>query len=200
MKAYVRGRCRFVAAMMLVLVFHPAQAQSGETERVRLPGTNYEVVLEQAAGRNATPPNADLMNAISVWLSLSFELPPASQPPNIRFVVPEVMLALRHRGVASDHRVLSGAADIVAVYDDESRTIYLREDWRGETAADLSIVVHEMVHHLQNAASLGFPCNEAREKQAFAAQDQWLALFGKDLETEFGLDPFTLLVRTNCPL
>jgi len=200
MKANVRGWCRSAAAMMLVLAFHPAQAQSGETEHVRLPGTHYDVVLEQAAGRHAMPPNADLMNAISIWLSLSFELPPATQPPNVRFAAPEAMLALRYRGVAADHWAVSGPADIMAVYDDESRTIYLREDWRGDTAADLSIVVHEMAHHLQNVASLRFPCNEAREKQAFEAQDQWLALFGKDLETEFGLDPLTLLVRTNCPL
>jgi hypothetical protein len=55
-----------------------------------------------------------------------------------------------------------------------------------------------MVHHLQNVAGLKFACHEAREKQAFAAQQQWLALFGKDLATEFGIDPFTLLVRTNC--
>lgn len=33
---------------------------------------------------------------------------------------------------------------------------------------------------------------------AFAAQERWLGMFGSDLVKEFELDPFTLLVRTNC--
>jgi hypothetical protein len=120
------------------------------------------------------------------------------------------MIALRERGVASDHRsetIIGGGStaasqqpDIVALYDDELRTIYLPSDWRGHTAAELSIVVHEMVHHIQNTGHLKYECGEAREKLAFKAQEQWLGLFGQDLETQFGLDSLTLLVRTNCGL
>jgi hypothetical protein len=33
---------------------------------------------------------------------------------------------------------------------------------------------------------------------AFAAQKQWLELFGLSLLSEFELDPFTLLVCTSC--
>jgi hypothetical protein len=43
-----------------------------------------------------------------------------------------------------------------------------------------------------------FACLEAREKLAYAAQRDWLALFGRDLFTDFETDPFTLLVRTEC--
>jgi hypothetical protein len=210
MTVCLRGFCRAAAALMLVLAFDTAQGQSGAAERVLLPGTGYEVILEPAAGHDPTPPTPALIEAISVWLSSGFGLPVTSPPPSFRFVSPEAMLEFRYRDVASYQRVdvmigrsatdISEAAGILAVYDDESRTIYLREDWRGDTAAVLSIVVHEMVHHLQNVAGHRFECTEAREKQAFTAQEQWLALFGKDLTTEFGLDPFTLLVRTTCPV
>jgi hypothetical protein len=200
MKSRFRSGCGVAAA--LVLAF--ASAQSGADERVTLPGTSYEIVLEPKNGHEPTPPSPALIEAIGAWLSFSFELPAISQLPSLRFAAPEDMAALRHRGVASDHSVtigatvLSEAADLLALYDDESRVIYLRDDWRGDTAAALSIVVHEMVHHVQNQAGLRFECYEAREKQAFAAQEQWLALFGKNLDSEFGLDPLTLLVRTNC--
>src|SRR6185503_9446763 len=66
--------------------------------------------------------------------------------------------------------------------------------WSGTTAAELSMLVHEMVHHMQNGAGLKYECPEAREELAFTAQERWLSLFGTDLDAEFGIDPFTLLV------
>jgi len=55
-----------------------------------------------------------------------------------------------------------------------------------------------MVHHLQNVGQLKFACPEEREELAYKAQDSWLHLFGRDLESEFQMDPFTILVKSNC--
>jgi hypothetical protein len=198
------------AGLILAIPFSAGHGQSKTPERVRLPGSGYEVALHsRAVSRDLSPPSSALVEAIGAWLSFSFELPTASEPPNFRFVSPEAMIALRYRGVSSDHRsettIGSGSMgaseqpDIVAVYDDALRTIYLRKDWSGHTAAGLSIVVHELVHHMQNVAGLKFGCPEEREKTAFEAQERWLGLFGSNLETALGLDPFTVLVRTNCP-
>lgn len=70
--------------------------------------------------------------------------------------------------------------------------------WTGKSPADVSVLVHEMVHHVQNVAGLKYACPEEREKPAYDAQNQWLALFGRKVTEEFELDPMTLLVRTNC--
>jgi Zn-dependent membrane protease YugP len=67
---------------------------------------------------------------------------------------------------------LSGVSELAAVYDDANRTIYLSEGWIGVTFADLSILVHEMVHHLQNVGQLKYSCPHAREAVAFAAQER----------------------------
>jgi hypothetical protein len=75
----------------------------------------------------------------------------------------------------------------------------LQQDWTGETPAEISVLVHEMVHHAQNLGGLEYECPAAREKLAFAVQAQWLSLFGQSLESEFSIDPMTLLVRTSCP-
>ena len=77
-------------------------------------------------------------------------------------------------------------------------TIYLPADWTGSTPAEVSVLVHEMVHHLQNVANTKFECPQAREQLAYAAQQRWLGLFDRTLEDEFQLDPFTLLVTTRC--
>jgi hypothetical protein len=103
------------------------------------------------------------------------------------------MQAARHRQAQ-----LGTAPEVEAFYDDSARTIYLPKGWTGESPAELSVLVHEMVHHVQNMAGLTYACAEAREKLAYAAQRQWLALFGRDLLEDFKLDPMTLLVRTNC--
>jgi hypothetical protein len=86
----------------------------------------------------------------------------------------------------------------VALYDDVSRTIFLPDGWTGRTQAELSVLVHEMVHHLQKEARLTYPCPAASEKLAYEAQQKWLGLFGLDLANEFEIDPFTLLATTAC--
>jgi len=55
-----------------------------------------------------------------------------------------------------------------------------------------------MVHHLQNVGQLKFECPQAREEIAYKAQNQWLGLFGHDLEQDFQLDGFSILVKTKC--
>ena len=93
---------------------------------------------------------------------------------------------------------LVALAKVEAFYDDKTRTIFLPQGWTGRSPAELSLLVHEMVHHVQNVAGLTYACPEEREKIAYAAQRQWLALFGRDLMRDFKIDPMTLLVRTNC--
>jgi hypothetical protein len=90
------------------------------------------------------------------------------------------------------------SSDIVSLYSNESKTIFLLDGWTGKTPAELSILVHEMVHHLQNVGQLKFACPEEREELAYKAQDSWLHLFGRDLESEFQMDPFTILVKSKC--
>jgi len=41
--------------------------------------------------------------------------------------------------------------------------MYLREGWSGATAAEISVLVHEMVHHLQHEARLGYACPAASD-------------------------------------
>jgi hypothetical protein len=74
----------------------------------------------------------------------------------------------------------------------------LPDSWTGKTPSDLSILVHEMVHHLQNIAGLQFECSASREKAAYAAQEAWLALFGQSLLSEFELNQMALKLTTQC--
>jgi hypothetical protein len=150
-----------------------------------------------------------LLTVLVTWLSINFGLPANHDHPQIETVTPARMAAVRFRGLASD-RAPNVAAEagrtappefgqeVYALYDDSRRVIYLQQGWTGTTPAEVSVLVHELVHHLQNAAGMKFSCPQEREKDAYKAQREWLALFGRTLEQEFEIDPMTVLVRTNC--
>ena len=150
-----------------------------------------------------------LLTVLVTWLSINFGLPANYDHPQLETVTSARMAAVRYRGLASDRpsnaAVEAGRSapadigrDVYALYDDLRRIIYLHEGWTGTTPAEVSVLVHELVHHLQNVAGVKFACPQEREKDAYAAQQAWLALFGRALEQEFEIDPMTVLVRTNC--
>lgn len=149
-----------------------------------------------------------LLTDVVAWLSARFNLPAIYDHPTVELVPQAKLAAIRYRGFLSN-----GARDVsdfsttpqsdrqrevVAVYDDKSRTIFLSDSWSGTSPVGVSVLVHEMVHHLQNMAKLKFECPAAREKLAYLAQEQWLAQYGLNLETEFEIDKLTLVVTSAC--
>lgn len=149
-----------------------------------------------------------MLDEMTGWLTDTFELPRTASHPGIEFVAPMQLVAMRYKVILpTDGRedlILDPAVTaalhrgVTAVYNDTLRTIFLSNGWTGTTAAEQSILVHELVHHLQNLAREKFNCPEAREKLAYRAQNAWLERSGTNLEREFGLDPMTLLVASRC--
>jgi hypothetical protein len=177
---------------------------SDQTEGgIKIPGTDYAIVLETGERRLT----ATLLTVIETWLSTQFDLPAIQSHPRIEIVPSEKIVALRYRGflpnggmeeALNSRPTISSESDTVAVYSDSAQTIYLAQGWTGSTAAELSILVHEMVHHLQRVAGLKYECSQERERLAYLAQDRWLNLFGHSLAQDFDLDGFSLLVKTKC--
>ena len=143
-----------------------------------------------AAGPREAPP---LLDTIVLWLSANFDLPAPAELPGLASIPAAELVAMRYGPGAT---VAPGA--VVAVYDDREGTIYVAEGWTGRTPAELSVLVHEMVHHLQAAAGMRFACPAEREALAYRAQAAWLGLFGESLESAFGIDDAMILVGTVC--
>jgi hypothetical protein len=139
----------------------------------------------------------DLQAEVSAWLREELGLPAVPYPPAIVFVPDGSIGDQRFRDVPGEPPGVDDA-DVLAVYDDDTRTIYLPEGWSADRAVGGSILVHETVHHVQNLSGETFACPEAREAAAFAAQDRWLNRFGNSLEQAFGIDGFTVLARSMC--
>jgi hypothetical protein len=142
------------------------------------------------------------------WLSTNFGLPNAIELPRVERVPAadlyrlryKALLPLQSQAIGGEHStpLPEYRREVIAVYDDAARTIFLPETWTGKSAADQSVLVHEMVHHLQNMGGLKYECTGAREKLAYLAQDQWLKAHGLDLEKEFKVDMFTVVALSAC--
>ena len=145
-----------------------------------------------------------LMTAIVLWLSANFDLPANFEHPKIEIASHAEIVAMRYgpfktnaltgpEASTSPHR-----REVVSVYSFPKHTIYLPEGWTGNTPAELSVLVHELVHHLQNRAGTKFACLQEMEEMAYAAQERWLGLYGHNLLADFEVDAFTLLATTHC--
>ena len=188
------------ASLVVLATSSPALPQVSET-------TYLTTGFAQGEPVNSAPSSAQLSEIIA-WISGNLALPEISELPRVELVTPARMAAVRFRGLASDREALAVEAgrtappefgqDVYAVYDDVKRTIYLHKQWTAARPADVSVLVHELVHHIQNVGALKFACPQEREKDAYEAQRAWLEQFGRTLEDEFEIDPMTVLVRTNC--
>ena len=152
-----------------------------------------------------------LLTAIVIWLSANYDLPETFTPPRIERVPSIEMASLRYKGLLSSHQrevsviqtqeaSIEKMRGIVAFYNDQTKTIYISDTWAGRTAAELSVLVHEMVHHLQYVAGTRYECPAEREKLAYEAQEKWLGLFGLNLESEFEINGLALLISTSCAM
>lgn len=153
----------------------------------------FSLALAQPAAADGPRDAPPLLDTITLWLGTNFDLPVSAKPPALVGVPAAELVEMRYgpgSGVAP--------GDVVAVYDDAGGTIYLSEGWTGRGPAELSVLVHEMVHHLQAEADMRFACPGEREKIAYRAQGAWLELFGQSLESAFDIDAATLLVGTAC--
>ncbi len=173
-------------------------------QRLVIPHTDYAVTVGAAApAQRGAPPPPALLQAIVTWLSVSFGLPGIDSIPAVRLERAERITTFHFTGVLSDDPrdmalVPKGRREVVAAYDPLAQAIYLPERWTGASADELSILVHEMVHHVQLRARMRYECEQASERLAYDAQEKWLQLFGRSLDAAFQIDPFTLLVSTQC--
>jgi|SRR6516165_1653107 hypothetical protein len=161
-------------ALLTLAMARSVNAQEPATSPpVQVPGTECHIVLDGAQFRQ--PANCSelvLLAAIETWLSVEFDLPIVREHPCLKLVSPAEIAALRFKGLLSnpktgiaahDHGTSSAEGDTVAVYHDATQSIYLPEGWSGSTPAELSVLVHEMVHHFQNVLGLKRECPQERK-------------------------------------
>jgi Domain of unknown function (DUF6647) len=196
------------AALLTSAIIGPSSAQSAEQATALAAIDPSPVFGDVESPPDAARPSEALLTEIVTWLAENYGLAAIHDHPRIEFARQPKLVAVRYNtllpegwreGRTQDPAVPAvQQREVVALYNDMTKTIFLPDAWTGKTPAEVSVLVHEMVHHLQNLAGLKYDCPAAREKPAYLAQDKWLQHYGLDLETEFQIDKFTLVVNSAC--
>ena len=91
--------------------------------------------------------------------------------------------------------------NILGLYHSLSGTIYLSKDFWWASTRDQSILLHELVHHMQYSRDYKYYkslCKGDIEKEAYDIQEKWLKQKGKTLLETIELGPLMRHVLTRC--
>jgi len=132
-----------------------------------------------------------LIALLSAWIAAQIGLstPP---PPRVLHLDPAALHELATTPDAQMERFR-------ALYGRGERTVYLRTNWDAAKLNDRSELVHELVHHFQNAHTLPYDCNAARETLAYDLQIKWLREQGvTDPQGFLQINDFFIVMTSVC--
>lgn len=124
------------------------------------------VRLDPAPGWRQAETMAALISTLDDWLDAHSDWPRRAAAPRARLVSPS--RARERQGASSSlqHGPLRG------LYDPERAEILLTRPWDPRDATDVSVLLHELVHHRQVAHH--WYCPAAQELPAYRLQEAWL--------------------------
>jgi hypothetical protein len=129
----------------------------------------------------------DLIRNIDTWLDARSDLSANALRPLIRFT--DEMTARATLGQTS-HATSGGRPR--GFYDEEARTIWLVRPWDHRDPRDVSVLLHELVHHRQSGRH--WTCEGAKEWPAYKLQRAWLA----DLGLEPNVNWIAVVLESGC--
>jgi hypothetical protein len=100
----------------------------------------------------------------------------------------------------SDEHSGADGIHIEAAYSDDRHILYLSKQWKPESLRDRAILLHELVHHLQDINKIKAACRLEYEKQAYELSIAWLRDNGvKDPYALLGIDERFIYLMSHCP-
>ena len=148
-----------------------------------------------------------------MWISQAtgYNIPP---PPNILFVeTSEEMFNIAHECHNKENALwckeyketqdtgdFEAGSNILGLYDRKTKTILLKKSWNAESIVDRSILLHELVHHLQYENESVDRCKGEIEQEAYEVQDEWLNQYGTNIFDALNLGYLYYLTIITCQL
>ena len=110
----------------------------------------------------------EILTALMIWLGANTPFNTNHDIPSILFVTQAQMEEMFYKGTNKMPNTLHG------LYDKESDTIILSDQWDRRKAWDMGVLLHEMVHYLQDQNNMKFRCPAEMEKDAWPIQQKYL--------------------------
>ena len=114
-----------------------------------------------------SPELVSLVDKLDSWLDRESHYPRRPEAATVRLFDPkDVNPATYLSGVEG--------SKLRGYYVPSSSTIWLVRPWSADNPRDVSVLLHELVHHRQQVLKL-WQCPNAQELSAYKLQDRWLA-------------------------
>jgi len=131
----------------------------------------------------------EILTALMIWLGANTPFNTNYDIPNILFVTQDQMEEMFYKGSNKMPNTLHG------LYDKESDTIILSDQWDRRKPWDMSVLLHEMIHYLQDQNKMKFNCVANMEKDAWPIQQLYLE---KQHDYIWDYDGLWYTVISNC--
>lgn len=138
-----------------------------------------------------------LMTALMAWAAVYTGLPIPVSTPNVVLVdrcdIPRMFF--------NDPSFPCSESMIEALYEFETQTIYLPNTWSPVDFRDVSVLLHELVHHMQGMAGVRDATQCAArdiEKPAYDAQIAFIEAAGAPGFETIGINPLAYMMLTHC--
>ncbi len=125
-----------------------------------------------------------------IWLGANTPFDTNHDIPNVLFLTQSQMEELYY---VEDQEKFPN--QLHGLYNRENNTIVLPDTWDRRKPWDLGVLIHEMVHYLQDVNQLEFECTAQMEKEAWPIQKQYLK---EQHNYDWDYDQLWFLVVSNC--
>tara|TARA_A100000164_G_scaffold184811_1_gene164125 strand:+ start:118 stop:543 length:426 start_codon:yes stop_codon:yes gene_type:complete len=132
----------------------------------------------------------EILTALMIWLGANTTFDTNHDIPNVLFLTQTQMEELYY---PEDQDKFPN--QLHGLYDKESDTIILPETWDRRKPWDMGVLLHEMVHYLQDINGLEFQCLAEMEKDAWPIQQKYLK---ERHNFEWNYDGLWYLVISTC--
>ena len=131
----------------------------------------------------------EILTALMIWLG-------ANTPFSTNFDVPKVVFLPQNQLEQMFYGDNKYEPDqLHGMYNKEIDTIFLPDDWDRREAWDMGVLVHEMVHYLQDMNEMKFACSREMEKKAWPIQQYYLK---KEHDYDWDYDKLWFIVISSC--
>ena len=136
----------------------------------------------------------DILAALMLWIAANSPLAATTELPTVQRMGAVELACTMERVNPCEESELDRTVIWYAFYNLSIRSIVLSEIVDTESLLGESILLHELVHHMQSAAGQHYEI----QCQAYQLQDKWLTEHGSSLQAIFNADPFWALTVTLC--
>ena len=137
-----------------------------------------------------------LMYALMAWASAQTGIDPAATLPDVVYAAPEEMIRMQYPN--GDGGAAASGIRVVALYDPDDAEIYLPLGFDARDPVDVSVLLHELVHHMQYQAGVSYACRGEMERVAYETQGEYLSSVGIDLLEAMEMNDLFLYLITSC--